>query len=122
MFSKVLPSSDHNPRVISKADKDFAKKLDFKEVKFSVKIRDVQKIEKMNSISISIFGYKNKEKYPIHVSKNTFKNYVDLLLIGEKGTLFLSKIFIDLCMIIHYIEEENTFAVIIYKLSVQRKF
>ena len=28
---------------------------------------------------------KNKEKYTIYVSKNTFKIHVDLLLTGEKG-------------------------------------
>ena len=33
----------------------------------------------MNSIEISGFGYENKEKYLLHVSKNTFKKHVDLL-------------------------------------------
>ena len=31
---------------ITKIDKDFAEKLDFKDVKFPVKVRDIQKIEK----------------------------------------------------------------------------
>ena len=53
------------------------KKVDFKEIKFPVKIRDSQKIEKKNSIGTSVFCYENKEKYPIYVSKNTFKRYVD---------------------------------------------
>ena len=35
-------------------------------------------------IGISIFGYENEEEYPFHVSKNTFKSHVELLLIGEK--------------------------------------
>ena len=47
-------------------------------IKFPVKI-DIQKIEKMNSIEISGFGYENKEKYLLYVSKNTFKKHVDLL-------------------------------------------
>ena len=33
----------------------------------------------MNSIEISGFGYENKEKYLLYVSKNTFKKHVDLL-------------------------------------------
>ena len=41
-----LNPADHNPRRITKANKDFAKKLDFKAIKFSVKIRDINKIEK----------------------------------------------------------------------------
>ena len=39
-------------------------------------------------MAISVFGYENKEKYPIYVSKrkNTAKKkLVDLLLIGEQG-------------------------------------
>ena len=53
---------DHDPRRIKKADQDFAKRIDLKNIKFSVKIRDIHKIEKKNSIGISVFGYKNKEK------------------------------------------------------------
>ena len=77
---------DHNPTRITKADKEFAKKLDFKNIKFLVKIRDIRKIEKMNSIGISVFGYENKEKHPLYVSKKCCEEkHVDLLLIGEKG-------------------------------------
>ena len=57
-----------NPVGITKTDKDFAKKLDFKDIKFPVKTRDIHKIEKNNSIGISVFGYENKVKYPIYVS------------------------------------------------------
>ena len=46
--------------IITKSNKDCAKKLDFKDkffmAKFPVKVRDIHKIEKKNSIGISIFG------------------------------------------------------------------
>ena len=64
-----LNPADRNPARISKAEKDFAKKNDFKDITFPVKIRDIHKIEKKNSIGISLFGYENKEKHPISVSK-----------------------------------------------------
>ena len=35
----------HHPARIAKAGKDLAKKLDFKVIKFPVKIRDIHKIE-----------------------------------------------------------------------------
>ena len=65
-----LNPADHNPRRIRKADKDFTKRLDFKDMKFSVKIRDILKIKKKKKkfIGISNFGYKNKKKYPIYIS------------------------------------------------------
>ena len=36
--------------------------------------------------------------------------------------MLLSKILTRLCMIIHYPEEENIFAVFVYKLLVQKKY
>ena len=51
--------------------------------KFPVKIKDVYKIEKKNSIDISVFGYKDKEKYPLYTPKNTFKKHFDLFLLKK---------------------------------------
>ena len=64
-----LNAADCNPAEITKADKEFAEEFDFKDIKFSVKIRDIHKIEKKNSIGISIFGYENNEKHQIYVLK-----------------------------------------------------
>ena len=50
-------------------------------------MRDIHKTEKRNCISISVFGYENKEKFPIYVSKKSFKRRVDLLLIEKEGQL-----------------------------------
>ena len=55
---RYVNPANHHPARISKADKNFAKKLDFKVFK------DIRKIEKNNSIGI-ILGYENREKHPI---------------------------------------------------------
>ena len=73
---RYLNTADHNPRRFTKTDKDFARTLDFKDIKFAVKIKDIQQIEKKNSLSISVFGYENKNKYPIYVSKNVMKKNI----------------------------------------------
>ena len=54
-----LNPEDHNPAKITKADKDFVKKLDFEDIKFPVKFRNIQKTENQNSIGTSIFSYEN---------------------------------------------------------------
>ena len=41
-----LNPTDHSQRKITQADKDFAKRLDFKDIKFPVKVRDIPKTEK----------------------------------------------------------------------------
>ena len=41
-----LNPENHHPARITKTDRDFAEKLDFKNIKFPIKIRDIHKIEK----------------------------------------------------------------------------
>ena len=56
------------------AGKDFSKRLDLKDIQFPVKSRDIYKIEKKNSIGLSVSGYEDKEKHPIYVlEKNAVK-------------------------------------------------
>ena len=56
----------------------------FKDIEFPVIIGDIHKLEKKNSIDISIFGHENKEKCPIYVSKKCCEEkHVDLLFIGK---------------------------------------
>ena len=65
---RCLNPIDHNQE--KKVDTDVTKRYNFKNIKFPVKIRCIYKIEKKkSSIGISDFGYKNKNKYPIYVSK-----------------------------------------------------
>ena len=81
---KYLNPANHHPARTTKADKDFAKTLDFEDIKFPVKVRDIHKIEEKNSTGISVFGYENKEKKNlIYVSKQCCEEKrVDLLLVG----------------------------------------
>ena len=78
VHSPYLNSTDHNPRRITQADKDFAKKLDFKDIQFPVKIRDTHKIEKKDSISINVFGYENREKHDWMYQKNVVKTNMSI--------------------------------------------
>ena len=86
---RYLNPADHHPARITKADKDFAKKFDFKDIKFQSKLEiqnGKQQTQKKNFISISVFGHKNKKKHPVYVSKKCSKEkHVALLSIGEKG-------------------------------------
>ena len=81
---RYLNPTNHHPARITKADKDFSKRLEFKEINFPAKITDIHKLEKKNVMGISVFGYENKEKHPIYVSKECCEEkHVDLLLIKD---------------------------------------
>ena len=108
---RYLNPTDRHPERITKTNKEFAKKLDFKNIEFPVKIRDIGKIENKNSIGISAFAY-DKEKHQI---------YVHVLLIREEGYVLINNLNTS-CMIILSIAQENIFAVIVYKLLVQKKY
>ena len=58
---RYLHTVDHDPKKVTKAGKESSKKLDFKGIKFPVKVRDIHKIEKMSSVGISAFGYEIKK-------------------------------------------------------------
>ena len=52
-------------------------------VDFPVSLKDYNRIEEQNNINISVFGYENKQFYPICVSKQKNEDILNLLLITE---------------------------------------
>ena len=55
---KYLNPANHHLAIITKADKDFAKRPGIKDIKFPVKIRDIHKIGRKNSVGISFLAIK----------------------------------------------------------------
>ena len=70
---RYLYSADHHPARITKADKDFTRALDFKDIRFPVKIRDIYKIEKTNSIALAFLVMKIRKNIQSMYQKNTVK-------------------------------------------------
>ncbi|CAB3984674.1 Gastrula zinc finger, partial [Paramuricea clavata] len=69
---------------ITRQDMEFAENLDYEGIDFPVKISDIDKIERKNSMSISVFGYKGKKQfYPIRNSKTKYDEHMELLLLGD---------------------------------------
>ena len=63
--------------------KDFAKILDFRNIKFSVKIRDIHKIEKRNSIDCSVLIMKIRRNIKSMYQTNVEEKHAELFL-GER--------------------------------------
>ena len=79
-----LNRQDKYPQRIKKIDKQYVEKLDYSGVEFPVGVKHYNKIEKQNSINISVFGYENKQQFPIYISKEKYEDHMELLLITEK--------------------------------------
>ena len=57
--------------------------LNYDGIEFPVATKHYGKIEEQNSININVFGYENKQFYPIYVSKQNNKDILNLLLITK---------------------------------------
>ena len=79
---KINPQ-DKYPERVKKVDREMVKKLDYSDISFPVSQKDYNKVERKNGIRVNIFGYENKQPYPIYVSKERFKEELNLLLIEE---------------------------------------
>ena len=80
---RYLNPQDKNPQRIKKTDKEFINKLDYAGIEFPVTTKQYNKIEKQNEININVFGYENKQPYPIYTSKEKYEKHMELLLITE---------------------------------------
>jgi len=75
-----------------KTDKQYIEKLDYSGIEFPVNVKQHKKIEKQNNININVFGYEEKQLYPIYVSKEKFEDQMNVLLItGEGEELVIGK-------------------------------
>ena len=82
------PQIEHPVR-IKKGDKQMINELNYEGIEFPKPQKQYNKVEKQNSIRINVFGYEKGQPFPIHISKETFKDQMNLLLItkDEKSAL-----------------------------------
>ena len=78
-----LHLQEKNPQRIKKEDKEMINELNYEGIEFPVSQKHYNKVESQNSIRINVFGYENGQPFPIHISKETFEDQVNLLLITE---------------------------------------
>ena len=76
------PQTEH-PERIKKEDKQSIEGLNYEEIEFPVSQKHYNKVEKQNDIRINVFGYEKGQPFPIHISKETFEDQMNLLLITK---------------------------------------
>ena len=78
-----LNPQEKYPQRIKKVDKPYVEKLDYSGVEFPVGVKHYSKIEKQNSININVFGYEDRQPYPIYVCKEKYEDHMELLLVTK---------------------------------------
>ena len=76
------PQIEHPVR-IKKGDRQMINELNYEGIEFPVSQKRYNKVEKQNDISINVFGYEKGQPFPIHISKETFKDQMNLLPITK---------------------------------------
>ena len=71
------------PERIKKEDKKMINELNYDGIDFPLSQKHYNKFEKQNSIRINVFGYEDGQPFPIHISKETFEDQMNLLLITK---------------------------------------
>ena len=75
---------ERNPQRITKEDRELGNRLDYEGINFPVSEKDYCKFRKQNNYCINVFRYENKLIYPVYLSKQKFRDNMDLLLISNE--------------------------------------
>ena len=78
-----LNPQEKNLQRIKKEDKKMINELNYEGIEFPVSQKHYNKVKKQNSIRINVFGFENEQPFPIHISKETFEDQMNLLLITK---------------------------------------
>ena len=78
----INPQIKYSER-IKKEDKKMINELNYDGIDFPLSQKHYDKVEKQNSIRINVFGYEDEQPFPIHISKETFEDQMNLLLITK---------------------------------------
>ena len=65
--TRYLNPQNKDPQLIKKVNKTFVDQLDYSNIEFPVDVKQYNKIEKQSNINIIVFGYENKQPYPVYV-------------------------------------------------------
>ena len=79
----INPTNSH-PERINKQDRKIVANLNYSDIVFLLDINDYEKIEDRFQMQVNVFGYENKV-YPLYISKNSYDQTLNLLLITELG-------------------------------------
>ena len=78
-----LNPQEKDPQRIKKEDKKMINEMNYDGIDFPLSQKHYNKVEKQNSIRINVFGYEDGQPFPINISKETFKDQMNLLLITK---------------------------------------
>lgn len=81
---RYINPKTENPQQIKNSDREMVEKLNYQGVEFPVNVKDYGKVEAKNSFNVNVFGYEDRQFFPIYVSKQKNTGELNLLLITDE--------------------------------------
>lgn len=75
--ARFLNPQKKEPQRINKSEREREieiTKFDYEGIEFAVSVKGYAKLECKNRININVFGYEDKEFYPIYISKGSYED------------------------------------------------
>ena len=116
---RIINPQNRNAERINKQDKKIAANLNYSDIVFQLDINDYKKIEDRFQMQVNVFGYENKV-YPLYISKKSYNQTINLLLITEKDKSHY--VFIKDFNRLMFSRTKNTIACLVYKVLLQKKY
>ena len=85
---RLINSTNGHLERINKQDRKIAANLNYSDIMFPLEFNDYEKIEDRFQMQVNVFGYENKV-YPLYISKKSFNQTLNLLLITKKRQITL---------------------------------
>lgn len=87
VLAKLYPAK-HNPSRLCHY-LQHTNKLNMNGIQYPVHLSQIPKFENQNDISINVFGYEDKEIFPMRITKSKRKSHVDLLYFKKQCSFSL---------------------------------
>ena len=85
-IARALNPVEKNAERITKILRLQAEKLNWKDMKFPMDLKQIDRFERLNNVCVNVFGYEKNEVYPLRLSNSTeysVRSTVNLLLISD---------------------------------------
>ena len=84
--TSAIYTAKKHPERLNKNMRINSEKFNWKGIEFPVSLKQIVKFEKQNPFAVNVFGIEGEKVYPLRISEEREKQFIDLLLISKGET------------------------------------
>ncbi|XP_036144602.1 uncharacterized protein LOC118646237 [Monomorium pharaonis] len=83
VIAALYPAEKHSERMTSYPH--YTKILNFDDIEFPIALKDIEKFERLNDISVNVYGIEKDKILPLQLSKDKKEKHANLLYVQDSG-------------------------------------